>query len=177
MPPVAREPPDSERPRTRDHRPRPGRPWEDRDIDIRIVGVSLPGRRFSDGGPGGCVYDDVRIGVQRGRDVDQLAPGDAASVVLNLDLRPVEEREARGPYVHGRRGERFLYLVWVAGDDRIMFRRAKLMLNDIPESAWEEAQAPGRILEGTLALTDARGGPLCARVRPGVVSWRSIDAT
>lgn len=144
-------------------------------MDVRIVGVNLPGRRFDDSGPSGAVHDDVRVGVQRGRETEQLAPGDAESIVFELDLHPVGDHDARGPYSQGRPGERFVYLVWVAGPQNRMFRRAKLMLGDVPASVWKEAQAPGRMLEGTLGLTDAKGGPVCARVRPGVVQWRTVD--
>ena len=42
----------------------------------------------------------------------------------------------KGPAVHGKRGERFLYLTWgnVASDGSFtMFRRAKLMLNRVED--------------------------------------------
>ena len=113
------------------------------------------------------------VGVQRGRVAEQFVPGDAAEAVFDLSLTPVGPGEARGPFVQGRRGERFLYLVWASGAERTMFRRLKLMLADVPPEVWEAAQQPGRRLEAHLGLTDARGGPLCARVVPPRVTWRT----
>ena len=73
----------------------------------------------------------------------------------------------RGPAVHGRAGERFLYLTWgeVAGDRFEMFRRAKLMLAD---SGADESTA-GVVAD--VELSDEHGGPRCARVRPPAVRW------
>lgn len=78
----------------------------------------------------------------------------------------------RGPWVQGKRGDRFLYLCW--GHDSTHgfdgFRRAKLMLGVLDPA--EMASAPeGAILQGHLPLVDARGGPVCAAVRPPVIRW------
>ena len=135
---------------------------------VRIVGTDLPGRDHDAG--------DVHVGVQRQRDVEQLVPGDAAEAVFELELRPKGDRDALGPYAQGRPGERFVYLVWVAGPDRTMFRRAKLLLADIPPAVWKAACEPGAVLEATLSLTDPCGAPRCARVPDGVVTWRAYDA-
>jgi hypothetical protein len=77
----------------------------------------------------------------------------------------VVDGDFRGPAVHGRRGERFLYLTWgsPSGDDWGMFRRAKLVL--------DPALADADVLVGTLSLTDGSGGPLCVRVVPPAISW------
>ena len=115
----------------------------------------------------------MHVGVQRGREAEQLVPGDAAEAVFDLSFTPLEPGEARGPFVHGRRGERFVYLVWVSGPDRAMFRRLKLLLADVPADVWVAAQRPGHRLEAHLGLTDGRGGPRCARVVPPVVVWRA----
>ena len=139
-------------------------------MPVRIVGTDLPGRRFGK-------YADVCVGVQRGRETEQYVPGDAGEAVFDLELAPTGPGEARGPFVQGRRGERFLYLVWAAGPDHTMFRRLKLMLADIPADVWEAARRPGSRLQAELGLTDACGGPLCARVTPPRVTWRATSAT
>lgn len=114
------------------------------------------------------------VGVQRGREVEQLARADADEVAFELEFRPVGDGDARGPYVQGRPRERFVYLSWVASEERQMFRRAKLMLADIPPAVWSEAHAGGRMLEGALGLTDGCGGPLCARVPAAAVTWTAV---
>jgi hypothetical protein len=115
--------------------------------------------------------------VQRKRDAEQFVPGDAAEAVFDLEITPVAPGEARGPFVQGRRSERFLYLVWAAGSERTRFRRLKLMLDDVPPDVWKAAQRPGQRLEARLGLTDACGGPVCARVVPPRVTWRAARAS
>jgi hypothetical protein len=73
-------------------------------------------------------------------------------------------------------GGRFLYLTWgdVGADGSfVMFRRAKLMVADIEPSLLADAAGTGGSLHADIGLTDERGGPRCARVRPPVVTWRS----
>jgi hypothetical protein len=75
----------------------------------------------------------------------------------------------RGPYVQGRRGERFVYISWGFGsepDDFHMFRRAKVMLDEIPAGLLDAA-----VVVAAIAGTSADGGPVCARVRPEHVDW------
>jgi hypothetical protein len=55
-----------------------------------------------------------------------------------------------------------------------MFRRAKLWLETIGDERLQQAIATGAIVEGRLALTDAKGGPLCASVRPPTITWSLI---
>ena len=144
-------------------------------LRLRLVGHSLPGRRFS------C-YEPVVLGVQRGREVVDLVAGDAGAAVFALTVEAVLRDGAldfRGPYAHGKPGDRFLYLSWgtLAPDGRFaMFRRAKLRLADIPAAAIERALAGDVMLEGTLGLTSDRGGPLCAAVRPPRIAWRTSPA-
>ena len=144
-------------------------------MDIRIVGVELPGRTCADPRPGGLEYENVHVGVQRRKDVVDLVPGDAPDAEWNLTVDTVTKDGAldqRGPFVHGKRGDRFLYLSWGTVDDADhfeMFRRAKLMFGDIPP----EFVAPDAALTATVTLTDGRGGPLCARVRPPAIAWRA----
>ena len=54
-----------------------------------------------------------------------------------------------------------------------MFRRAKLMLDAVPPDVLRAAERSGSLV-ARLGLTDAKGGPLCAAVRPPVVTWSAI---
>lgn len=80
-------------------------------------------------------------------------------------------RDFRGPAVQGKRGERFLYLTWgeLSGTDFTMFRRAKLMLDDIPRLD-EKPGAAGEVV-ASVEVTDEKGLPRCARVRPPAIVW------
>ena len=51
-----------------------------------------------------------------------------------------------------------------------MFRRAKIMLDGVPADVMAAARESG-VLVGRLGLTDARGNPTCAAVRPPLIEW------
>jgi hypothetical protein len=78
-----------------------------------------------------------------------------------------------GPYVHGSKGDRFLYLCWgtVHGERFATFRRAKLHFADVAPDLLRSAVADDRALVGLIRLTDALGNPLCAHVRPAHLRW------
>ena len=141
---------------------------------IRIVGTDLPGRVCPPGHnfPG---YANVHVGMQTKRrppELLDLQPGDAAEATWTIDCE-VDGSDIRGPYIQGRPGERFIYLNWgsVDGDGRMdMFRRAKLMLADVPDDVLAKAATMG-VLVGRLGLSDAKGQPLCAAVRPPSIEW------
>ncbi len=80
----------------------------------------------------------------------------------------------RGPYVQGKKGKKFVYLSWgELGNDGgfTMFRRAVLHFTAIKSKDWRRAISSSRIIEGTVDLTDDRGGPICANI-DSKVTWR-----
>ena len=140
-------------------------------LHIRIVGTNLPGRVFGEHG-------HVHVGVQCRKEAVDFTPGDAVEATFEFDIDVLRDDgggwDFRGPYVHGPRGERFLYLVWAdlpPGSEATMFRRAKLHLSCLDAGLIARAAEPGRQLTANLALTDGRGGPRCASVRPPEVAW------
>ena len=144
---------------------------------VVIEGVDLPGRTFCD--PDGRPLDDVRVGIQVRQEPCELVPGDAIAAHWNLDVQVVLGSDAsvdfRGPAVHGKRADRFLYLTWGNVDNHgrfEMFRRAKLMLNRIDRELVSSAEQEQRPLVGTVRLRDAYGGPRCARVDPPDLEWK-----
>ncbi|MFE5474866.1 DUF5990 family protein [Nocardia sp. NPDC056541] len=144
---------------------------------IRIVGTQLPGSSCR---PPGIetAYSNIHVGVQRRnrpQELLDLQRGDSETVTWTVECT-VHETDVRGPYVQGRPGERFLYLSWVSDDDTAtltMFRRAKLMLADVPAETLAAATESG-VLEARLGLTDATGNPLCARVEPASIRWAAV---
>lgn len=81
-----------------------------------------------------------------------------------------------GPYVRGGRTDRNIGLAWgdVTGDGTLrLFRGAKLRLADVDPALIEEALRPGRRLIARVHLTDATGNPICARLRPPDIEWRT----
>jgi uncharacterized protein DUF5990 len=141
-------------------------------VQLQIIGRRLPGSSWS--GRRG-----IHVGVQRDGEVVGLVTGDAADAVFDIDLDIIEgsdgEPDFRGPYVHGRRGERFVYLSWgEVGEDGTfaIFRRLKLHLTPLLEQAPKESVLAANRIQAVLELTDTRGRPLAASVRPPWVTWR-----
>jgi hypothetical protein len=99
-----------------------------------------------------------------------LQPADADEVTWTIDCQ-IDGIDIRGPYIQGRPGDRFIYLNWGSLTDGHveMFRRAKLMLADVPGDVLDAA-ASGTLV-GRLPLTDAKGQPVCAAVRPPRIAW------
>ena len=140
-------------------------------VPLRIVGRRLPGSSWSG-------RHGIHVGVQKGGEVVGLVTGDAADAVFDIDLEVVEADgvpDFRGPYVQGRRGERFVYLSWGEVDDEgtfAMFRRLKLHLAPLVEQSTPERVLTAKRFQAVLELTDTRGRPLAASVRPPWVTWR-----
>jgi hypothetical protein len=136
--------------------------------------MQLTGRECAPSGnfPG---YSNIHVGVQRKNRREEpldLHPGNAATAVWTLDC-VVDGTDVRGPYIQGPPGGRFIYLSWGTVDDAgrfTLFRRAKLLLEDVGTDVLDAAATSG-LLVGRLGLTDAKGNPLCARVRPPHIGW------
>ncbi len=120
--------------------------------------------------------DNVHVGIQIRRDAAQLIRADVSEAAWEADVDVVRKDgvlDFRGPAVQGRVGDRFIYLTWgnVDPDDGFeMFRRAKLMLDQVERSLMESAMKAG-YLDAVVELTDDRGGPRCARADPPAVVW------
>jgi Family of unknown function (DUF5990) len=121
---------------------------------------------------------NVHVAVQQRSEPVGLVAGDADEARWHLDIDVVagsdNALDFRGPAVHGRRGERFIYLTWGEVGDHgsfAMFRRAKLMLDRVDPSLVRAANDRAAALIGVIDLTDDRGGPRCARVDPPALTW------
>ncbi|MEI7031345.1 DUF5990 family protein [Streptomyces pratensis] len=147
-------------------------------MQIHIEASALPGRTCGPDTdfPG---FTDIHVGVQRKDRPGELLdphPADAPSAGWTLDCTATATAEGvavSGPYVQNRLGGRFVYLSWGTVDGSglfTMFRRAKLMFGDIEPDVLEAAVRSGH-LTGRLGLTDAKGQPLCGRVRPPRIAW------
>lgn len=138
---------------------------------VRILSSDLPGSRC---GP----YRDVCVGLQRGREPDQLIPADSASATFTTEVDVIDTAagyDFRGPHVRGKRGDRFIYITWGErpnADTFVMFRRGKLELRTIDAEVLAAAVEAG-ILEARVSLTDEHGRPRCASVRPPAIAWRA----
>jgi hypothetical protein len=144
---------------------------------VEILGTDLPGRRCGPS-PEGRWYENIHVGPGRHPHPAELVPGDApeARWAFEVTIRTTadDEIDFGGPYVYGKRGDRFLYLSWgeVADDGSFeLFRAAKLRLADVDSRLVRRAMDPGHSLVACLGLTDRKGHPRCARVRSPDIAW------
>lgn len=140
------------------------------EITVRLRCTNLPGSAC-------CGRSAVRLGIQKGQDVieDVLADGETTfEASLRAQLHAATGKpNFLGPYAQGTPQERFLYLCWGErhGGAWDGFRRAKVHLKHL---SWDDVArhlASGEPMEAELRLTDAKGEPLCASVRPTHISW------
>src|SRR3954453_16161544 len=124
---------------------------------IVIDGHDLPGTEFvSDG----VVLQNVHVAVQIGIEPVGLVRGDADNARWEIEVSTVIADggvDLRGPAVHGKKGERYVYLTWgdVGADHSFaMFRRAKLMIGDIDPEMLTAAARDDGVLVASLSLTD-----------------------
>ncbi|WP_420642198.1 DUF5990 family protein [Candidatus Leptofilum sp.] len=121
----------------------------------------------------------LQFGIQRGKTVVSVQDIHPDVVRLTVELeatavpKPDHTFDWKGPFVHGRPGERFLYLNW--GREQANgwhnVRRAKIPLRLIPTELVETAVAQNKILHGTLTGLARDGGPIAASVK--TVQWQA----
>jgi hypothetical protein len=173
-------------------RPRPAQTT----LPVVVHGSQLPGRTCRPG-PDGAAYQAVHVALcsrgtgRAGLDVPgrpwraaEPVPGDAPAArwAFEITVRQGADGLAYGgPFVRGNRGDRHIGLAWgeVPGDGTLrLFRGAKLPLAEVGGDVLAEAMRPGHRLVARVRLTDAKGLPICARVRPPDVAWSAepVDA-
>ena len=144
-------------------------------LGLVVIGTDPPGRTFCE--PDGTHLGNVYVGVQIRSEPEHLVRGDSTDVRWELEIRtPIDSDGAldfHGAAVHGKRGDRFVYLTWGNIDgagEFTMFRRAKLMLNRVDPDLMRAANEYGH-LTAIVQLSDGCGAPRCARVDPPAVTW------
>ena len=120
----------------------------------------------------------VHLGIQRDEAIEQATPADSKRIVFRPVLRVRRNADGSanflGPYAHGPRAERFIYLNWVVVRGGVPGQRPgriKLHLNHIDWAHAERAAANDKPIKVTLELTGAKGKPVFASVRPGAARW------
>lgn len=142
---------------------------EELDITIEIMCTQLPaaGQR--------CLH----LGIQCDNEITECASTDAKRIVFKPILRARRSSDGSvnflGPFAQGPKTERFIYLNWVMAEEKKgrmdMIGRIKLHLNHITWAAVEKAVQSNRPIRVKLSLTNAKGTPVMASVRPDVAQW------
>src|SRR5687768_18026860 len=80
------------------------------EIAIEIVCEALPGLQYEGRGP-------LHLGIQRDAEIVEAAPADRDRIVFRPALRVRKHSDGSanllGPFAHGPRAERFIYLNWI----------------------------------------------------------------
>jgi hypothetical protein len=135
-------------------------------ITFRLTCSNFPGIEFENRQP-------VYVGVQKKSDIVDERPGDAKQAVFSIPARIKKAKDGRpdflGPYIHGKVGDRFIYLVWFENKEtKEPFRRAKIKLSHL---TWAHLQQDN--LEAHLMMTDQKGCPVCATVPESLIRWNT----
>ncbi len=132
---------------------------------VRIVCEGLPAHLFE-----GCDgRRDIRVDLQTKTGQKPGAPAgrNALRFLTSVKVKSAGDgtQDYSGEAVHGKRGERFLYLSWSGekGGIREMFRRAKIHLRELT-LAQTEMGLHGSILVARIHAVAKDGGPACASV-------------
>jgi Family of unknown function (DUF5990) len=139
-------------------------------ITIQLHCTHFPGIKFGD-------YQNVHLGVQRGDETIWETPGDATECTFDIPVDVGNNKDGSpnflGPFVHGPVGGRFLYLVWFhkIGELKMGFRRAKINLQHLGWPTIDEAVLSEKPIEAQINLTDKKGGPVCASLKPEHINW------
>ncbi len=137
---------------------------------VEVVGYNPPGRSC---GAGENHVKNIHVGLGIKGEPHYLFAGDAEPTWA-CEVKVVDGPDFRGRFVHGKKGDRFLYLNWGDVDDDgtfRLFRRAKIMLTDVDTKLVEGADRNGKTLVARVNLTDEKGFPTCARLRAPAIEW------
>jgi hypothetical protein len=148
-------------------------------VQIHIDAVDLPGSSCGPSPDRPEGHENIHVGVQRrGRpdEILNLVRADAEHASWTLECTAAARAtgiDLKGPCIQGSPGKRFIYLSWGTVDGSgsfSMFRRAKLLLDAVPADVLSAAMASGTLV-GHLGLTDEKGNPTCAAVKPDKIMW------
>ncbi|MFK7984794.1 MAG: DUF5990 family protein [Sandaracinaceae bacterium] len=123
----------------------------------------------------------LTVGLQSGRsDVvhgESIPDGIRFEVTIDTKELPDGTHDFRGPLVHGKRGERFLYVTWgpPSGEPPRWYRRLKLYLGPLTRASWSQPGIDASMIRAARPLcvqvsgrgTD--GSPACGTTQ---ANWR-----
>lgn len=139
---------------------------------IQLQCTHFPGKLCGD-------KHNIFLAVQKKEDVVEETPGDADEKVFDIPVKVNKGKDGNpnflGPFVFGKTGDKFLYLVWLDHKEsaRMRFRRAKIKLNKL---SWEQiVSAVDREipLKARIKLTDKKGEPICASLKEPYIQWEN----
>ena len=121
-------------------------------------------------------HHDVLFGLQSKHGVDDPLPAsESTEFQAQIEVRSGSEGlDFAGDHIHGRRGDRFIYLSWGTPDKTepfVMFARAKIKLAHIPPDLLEQSIQQHRPLRAELQATNAKGQPASGTLKSAAIIW------
>ena len=118
----------------------------------------------------------VLFGLQAKREVDDPVPASRTTEFnIDIEVRTGDSGiDFAGDHVHGRRGDRFVYLSWGLPDPTqpfVMFARAKIKLDGIPQELLDQCAEQDRRLIADVQATNGQGQPATGTIKPPAIRW------
>ena len=138
-------------------------------VNVTIVAIDPP---FAAG-------DGVLFGLQSRHVVDDPLPASTTTefhTTIDVVRTANSGVDFVGEHVHGRRGDRFIYLAWGIPDPTepfVMFARAKIKLGHIPADLLSVSVNSGQPLIAELQATNPKGQPASGTIKPSSIDWHT----
>jgi hypothetical protein len=146
-------------------------------LQIRVTLAGMPVLWCAD-------LSELSVGLQVGRDglLEGLVLADGREFEVEIGVKEGRDGQPdfRGPLVHGRVGERFLYIAWLAPMDdgsRRRVRRLKVYLSPVARKGWSSDGIGWDLVRGRGAVgcevngSDAQGMPACGTAE---LKWSEV---
>ena len=123
--------------------------------------------------------DGILFGLQSRQVVDDPRPASVTTEFYTaIDIIRTADSgfDFAGEHVHGRRGDRFIYLTWGLPDSTepfVMFARAKIKLDSIPADLLDVSIESGQPLIAELQATNTQGQPASGTIKPRSIDWHT----
>ena len=137
---------------------------------LRVVAVDPPLRDHS----------PLLFGLQdRHGQVDAVPAVRTTSFETHLQVTGTDDDglDFRGDHVHGRKGDRFVYLSWGLDggtEPYVMLARAKIKLAGIPVELLPSDGADPAGIECRVAATNAKDQPASGTIKTEAISWHPL---
>lgn len=144
---------------------------KDMEVRIEITCTESPGLQAHG-------FSHVHLGIQQDQTTVELQPADRSEITFRPVLRVRWNADGSpnflGPFSQGPKSGRFIYLVWAdapGSRPKHFFGRIKLLLQHISREDIERAVKHGNVIRVKFRLTDGKGKPVFASVKPGWAEW------
>lgn len=142
-----------------------------RRVQFEFSCIHLPGATFEG-------HSRLRLGIQKGKMVVDDVPANAPGATFRFAMTVKEnarigQPNLTGPYAQGTPADRFVYLCRGErdGDTWDGFRRAKVKIGHLTWAQIDAAVQAQTPIRATIEMTDAKGEPIAATVKPGHITW------